>query len=58
MAHSGDCQKCKDQLREIVTECILKCNGINAIDSISGELNSDAKEYFNESSNQRKDKTI
>lgn len=64
MAHSGECKKCKDQIREIVTECILKCNGINTIDSIglwkeviidgkkfyvnslSGELNNEAKEYL------------
>lgn len=48
MAHSGECKKCKDQIREIVTECILKCNGINTIDSIGlwKEVIIDGKKFY------------
>lgn len=48
MAHSGECQKCKDQLREIVTECIIKCKNINTTDSIGlrKEVIIDEKKFY------------
>lgn len=58
MAHSGECKKCKDELRKLIINCILECKDSDNIRSkdIWKEVIIDGKKFYVSPSGELSDK--